>query len=96
MRFIVFAALLCVAAAQLQLSATGSWTYDAQQDWPGVCGTGKHQSPIDIRTKDAERVNMTELQFRNYGVDSQHGPFTVTGNGKSGRSIATSTDQGPA
>lgn len=81
MRFILFAALIHLAAAKLQPSADVPWTYDAQQDWPGICKTGKMQSPIDIRTEDVDRVNLAELRFHNYDTT---GPFNVTGNGKSG------------
>ncbi|KAH7696082.1 hypothetical protein AAVH_36850, partial [Aphelenchoides avenae] len=72
MRLIVYAALLCVAAA-------GSWPYEKQVDWPGECQTGMRQSPIDLRTQDADRMNMTELRFQNY---NSTGPFNVTGDGK--------------
>lgn len=81
MGFIAFSTLLYVAAAQPQLSASGSWTYNAQDQWPEVCGSGQKQSPIDLRTDDADRVNVTELRFHHCNTT---GPFNVTGDGKSG------------
>ncbi|KAH7707091.1 Eukaryotic-type carbonic anhydrase family protein [Aphelenchoides avenae] len=80
MRYIVFAVLLCAAAALLKLSAAGSWSYDEQEDWPGVCETGKSQSPINIRSGDADRVNVAELRFHNYDTK---GRFSVTSDGES-------------
>lgn len=76
MRLIVFAALVCGAAG-------GSWTYDAQADWPGVCRTGKRQSPINFRPEDVDRENIGELRFH-YDCT---GAFIVTGDGKSGTSV---------
>ncbi|KAH7707092.1 Eukaryotic-type carbonic anhydrase family protein [Aphelenchoides avenae] len=82
MRYIVFAVLLGVAAAKLQLSAPGAWSYDAQDQWPGVCQTGKRQSPIGLRSDDADRVNVTELRFHHYDTTGQ---FYVVSNGKGAR-----------
>lgn len=87
MLYIILAALLCMAAATLQLSDSGSWTYNAQQDWPGMCRTGKKQSPIDIRSGDVQRVNMTELRFHNY---DRTGQFCVTATGNTGTFLGRS------
>lgn len=79
MQFVVaFAALLCCAAAQ---TVAGAWSYSHQEAWPEECLHGSHQSPINIRMEDVERVHMPALRFH---YDVLPGPFNVTGTGKTG------------
>ncbi|KYM99035.1 Carbonic anhydrase 2, partial [Cyphomyrmex costatus] len=36
------------------------------ENWPGICATGKKQSPIDIVTEDAIRIDLGALKFNRY------------------------------
>jgi len=36
------------------------------ENWPGLCITGKKQSPIDIVTDDAIRIDLGALKFNRY------------------------------
>nr|XP_012234178.1 PREDICTED: carbonic anhydrase 2-like isoform X2 [Linepithema humile] len=53
----------------LQTSEASEWGYTGKngpENWPGICTTGKKQSPIDIVTEDAIRVDLGALKFNRY------------------------------
>lgn len=41
----------------------GDWTWNAQEEWAGLCKDGAAQSPIDIDTGRAESIAYMSLQF---------------------------------
>ncbi|XP_076545964.1 carbonic anhydrase 1 isoform X2 [Osmia lignaria lignaria] len=51
-------------------TATGAdWSYSGEhgpKHWPGLCTTGKKQSPINIVTEDAVKTDLGELKFIKY------------------------------
>ncbi|XP_018354214.1 PREDICTED: carbonic anhydrase 2-like isoform X1 [Trachymyrmex septentrionalis] len=62
--------LFClIALLGLQASKASQWGYSGKygpENWPGICMTGKKQSPIDIVTEDAIRVDLGALKFHRY------------------------------
>ncbi|KAF4734542.1 hypothetical protein FOZ62_007900, partial [Perkinsus olseni] len=54
---------------QIAQLATGfDYSYDDQPAWPGLCATGKHQSPISIENAAIDQsVILKDLQI-NYGT----------------------------
>ncbi|KAL6259510.1 hypothetical protein P5V15_009428 [Pogonomyrmex californicus] len=53
----------------LQASDASEWGYWGKygpNNWPGICTTGKKQSPINIATEDAERIDLGALKFNRY------------------------------
>lgn len=54
------------------------------QNWPGICTTGKKQSPIDIVTEDAIRIDLGALKFDRYDYAFIG---TLTNTGHSGKQI---------
>lgn len=54
------------------------------ENWPGICKTGKKQSPIDIVTENAVRQDLGALKFSRYDF-----AFSgwVTNTGHSGKTI---------
>ncbi|XP_011152005.3 putative carbonic anhydrase 3 isoform X1 [Harpegnathos saltator] len=61
--------LICFALLGLQISKAsdwGYWGYLGPKNWPGICTTGKKQSPIDIVTEDAIRLDLGALKFDRY------------------------------
>jgi carbonic anhydrase len=82
-------AVLCLALipvpARAQQSSPPHWSYSGDtnpKDWGkldpsyALCSTGKHQSPIDIQTKDAKPADLPALQFSYKDV-----PLSVVDNG---------------
>ena len=65
--------------AKVALSVATAWDYYHQENWGGVCTTGRHQSPIDIRTADVVEGGRTEnLIFNNWDYELSGG---ITNNG---------------
>ncbi|KAL0114660.1 hypothetical protein PUN28_011745 [Cardiocondyla obscurior] len=58
--------LFCAGLQSLQALEWGYWGKYEPQNWPGVCKTGKKQSPIDIVTEDAIRTDLGALKFDRY------------------------------
>ncbi|XP_012529632.1 carbonic anhydrase [Monomorium pharaonis] len=62
--------LFClIALLGLQVSKASEWGYwgkNGPENWPGICKTGKRQSPIDIVTEDAIRIDLGALKFNRY------------------------------
>lgn len=59
----------------------GYWGYDPRNGpstWPGTCGTGNRQSPIDIRSIDVDYAVLNKLHFVNY---LKSGPVKLQNNG---------------
>ena len=73
------AVLFACLAAQSTFAVTIEFSYNAQQDWPGVCNTGDEQSPIDITTSNVVvDSSLPDLQFNAWDV-SYPGIFENTG-----------------
>lgn len=76
------AALLLVWSIPVLATATPHhWSYPegtGRAHWPGTCGVGKAQSPIDIRTAQAKSENLPALTF-----DYRTGPLHIIDNGHS-------------
>lgn len=58
-------------------------TIPGPDNWPGICTTGKKQSPIDIVTEDATRADLGALKFERYDFAFSG---TLSNNGHSGKS----------
>ena len=59
---LTIAAILTLA----QSSTKSDFSYTAQGEWPGVCTTGRRQSPINIITSNVQcSTNLWPLQFNN-------------------------------
>jgi len=52
------------------------------QNWPGSCIAGKKQSPIDIVTDDAIRIDLGALKFNRYDFAF---PSIIINTGHSGK-----------
>lgn len=52
------------------------------ENWPGICKTGKKQSPINIVTEDAIRIDLGALKFNRYDFAF---PSTLINTGHSGK-----------
>lgn len=52
----------------LQSGEWGYWGKKGPENWPGICITGKKQSPIDISTEDAVKIDLGPLNFDRYNV----------------------------
>ncbi|XP_011688665.1 PREDICTED: carbonic anhydrase-like isoform X2 [Wasmannia auropunctata] len=76
MRFFCLIALLGLQT--LEASDWGYWGKHGPKNWPGICRTGKKQSPIDIVTEDAIRVDLGALKFHRYDF-AFHGMIMNTG-----------------
>ncbi|XP_020279782.1 carbonic anhydrase 1-like isoform X2 [Pseudomyrmex gracilis] len=76
--------LFClIALLGLQISKAAEWGFsddNGPQNWPGICTTGKRQSPIDIVTKDLVESDLDSLDFDYYDVAV---PVTMINNGHS-------------
>ena len=58
----------CLVFATANAADPVEFSYDAQDEWPGVCVTGNtgRQSPINIVTEDVrESSRLTELRLEN-------------------------------
>lgn len=51
-------------------------------NWPGICATGKKQSPIDIVTENAVKSDFAAVKFNRYNLAY---PATLENNGHSGK-----------
>lgn len=63
-----------------------SWYYVflclGPEHWPGLCTTGKRQSPINIATEDIVKTDLGPLKFIRYNTGFNG---KITNNGHSGR-----------
>ncbi|XP_029163002.1 carbonic anhydrase 2-like [Nylanderia fulva] len=60
--------LLCTG---LQTTVASEWGYEGKngpENWPGICTTGKKQSPINIVTKDVVKSDLGALKFDQYNL----------------------------
>ncbi|XP_072760436.1 carbonic anhydrase-like [Anoplolepis gracilipes] len=67
----------------LKIATAANWGYcgkNGPENWPGICKTGKKQSPIDIVTEDAIKTNLGALKFDGYDLAF---PATLKNNGHS-------------
>lgn len=74
---------LTLLSTGLQTSKAAEWSYSGENGpnkWPGLCQTGKKQSPIDIVTEDAIRKDLGALKFIRYDFAFDG---TLTNNGHS-------------
>jgi carbonic anhydrase len=79
---LVILTLLCTGLQGAAASEWGYWGKNGPESWPGICTTGKKQSPIDIVTKDAiEILNISSLDF--FYQDNLTIPATLDNNGHS-------------
>ncbi|XP_077262128.1 LOW QUALITY PROTEIN: carbonic anhydrase [Temnothorax americanus] len=58
--------LLCTGLQTSEASDWGYWGKNGPENWPGICTTGKKQSPIDIVTDDAIRIDLGALKTYRY------------------------------
>ncbi|XP_050463861.1 carbonic anhydrase 2-like isoform X1 [Cataglyphis hispanica] len=58
--------LLCTGLQAVTALEWGYWGKYGPKSWPGMCRTGKKQSPIDIVTEDAIRIDLGALKFDRY------------------------------
>ena len=65
--------------AKVALSVAAAWDYYHQEAWGGVCTTGRHQSPIDIRTADVLGGGPTEHLIFNHWDYELDGELTNNG-----------------
>ncbi|CAL1682746.1 unnamed protein product [Lasius platythorax] len=77
---LVILTLLCTGLQGAAASEWGYWGKNGPESWPGICTTGKKQSPIDIVTKDAIELNSIPLNFSQYNLAF---PATLDNNGHS-------------
>ena len=65
---------LLVTVIALSVAAASGWDYNHQENWGGVCASGRRQSPIDIITADALHVGPTkDLTFINWDYELSGG-----------------------
>ncbi|XP_011882022.1 PREDICTED: carbonic anhydrase 2-like [Vollenhovia emeryi] len=60
---------LLIVSTGFQASEASDWGYWGKygpENWTGICKTGKKQSPIDIVTEDALRLDLGALKFDRY------------------------------
>ncbi|KAL6427641.1 hypothetical protein ACFW04_008838 [Cataglyphis niger] len=70
-------------AIGLQAAAASEWEYEGKNgpsNWPGICATGKKQSPIDIVTANAVKSDFAAVKFNRYNLAY---PATLENNGHS-------------
>ena len=74
---------LLALIATLSAAQSASYSYTAQNQWPGICVTGNagRQSPIDIKTNNTNiDYNLTALEFDAQYGSKIKGNFKNTGN----------------
>ncbi|KAL6427637.1 hypothetical protein ACFW04_008836 [Cataglyphis niger] len=62
----LFYHMYCVCLQAVTALEWGYWGKYGPKSWPGMCRTGKKQSPIDIVTEDAIRIDLGALKFDRY------------------------------
>ncbi|CAL1682744.1 unnamed protein product [Lasius platythorax] len=77
---LVILTLLCTGLQAAAASEWGYWGKNGPESWPGICTTGKIQSPIDIVTKDAKEYNGSSFIFYQHNLSF---PATLDNNGHS-------------
>lgn len=76
--YIIFTTIIVLCAAR-----TSDWSYSGEHGptyWPGLCVTGKKQSPINIVTEDTFNTDIGELKFIRYDFAFE---CKITNNGHS-------------
>ncbi|XP_029672106.1 carbonic anhydrase 2-like isoform X2 [Formica exsecta] len=58
--------LICKGLQAVTALEWGYWGKYGPKSWPEMCTTGKKQSPIDIVTEDAIRIDLGALNFDRY------------------------------
>ncbi|KAJ7387380.1 hypothetical protein OS493_004374 [Desmophyllum pertusum] len=80
---------LCISWTPLAFSAGDPWDYikdgaHGPSNWGGTCGTGKKQSPINIKGHDATvDKDLGSFMLKNYDMAPTNGTFTAKNNGHS-------------
>ena len=65
-----------------QSSTKSDYSYTAQDRWPGVCTTGRRQSPINVITRNVQcSTNLRPLQFNNEYYQPISGSWKNNGHG---------------
>ncbi|XP_011162244.1 putative carbonic anhydrase 3 isoform X2 [Solenopsis invicta] len=77
---IITLTLLCTGLQASEAYDWGYWGRNGPENWPGICKTGKRQSPINIVTEDAIRRDLGALKFNRYDFAF---PATLFNNGHS-------------
>ncbi|XP_028520342.1 carbonic anhydrase 6-like isoform X3 [Apis cerana] len=76
--YIIFTTIIVLCTAR-----TSDWSYSGEHGptyWPGLCVTGKKQSPINIVTEDTINTDIGELKFIRYDFAFE---CKITNNGHS-------------
>lgn len=63
--------LILLALTDLHGVKTADWSYQGEHGpdkWPGLCQTGKYQSPIDIVLKNAVKKDLGDLKYIRYNA----------------------------
>lgn len=63
---VVIASILCATLSVEVVVASTHWSYSHIEKWPGVCSTGKLQSPINLLQKASTEKSFNAFQFNNY------------------------------
>ena len=72
--------LTVILAAAITLAKSASFSYSAQDQWPGICVDGNtgRQSPININTRNVKRSKLAPLQFNSAFSENIEGEFENT------------------
>ena len=65
-------------------SQSAEWSYDGKRgpgpnQWPGICNTGTLQSPIDINSQNATKIEEKPFIFHGYDVTPKNAEISNIG-----------------
>ncbi|XP_068987560.1 carbonic anhydrase 6-like isoform X1 [Bombus flavifrons] len=70
-KYFIFLLAFLHRSGLYEVTASDDWSYSGDhgpEHWPGLCTTGKRQSPINIATEDIVKTDLGPLKFIRYNT----------------------------